>query len=266
LRQRKRSTKFYTFILIPDNEKQTKSFKIKASLLRFIMLSLVLIIILISTAFISYYKFVGKLIDYQNVKKENQQLKNGLSKIEQLQSDLDKLKKTDNKIRTSLSGYVNIKKSVGNQQNPDIVNNLNNLDGERAEPSIFNSIPDIIPVSGFITRGFETSSLLQEAHLAIDIAATEGSPIKATADGLVIFSGWTFKEGNVIIIKHKLDYYSFYKHNLRNLCSALQYVKKGRVIALLGDSGQISSGAHLHFEIWQGSTPINPLKFLRGYR
>jgi murein DD-endopeptidase MepM/ murein hydrolase activator NlpD len=118
-------------------------------------------------------------------------------------------------------------------------------------------------VDGFVTRGFETSSLLQEPHMALDIGGVKGSPIKATADGMVIFSGWTFEEGYVIIIEHKFDYYSFYKHNLRNLCSELQYVKKGQVIALLGDSGQISSGAHLHFEIWKGAKPINPEKILR---
>ena len=264
MRQRKRSTKFYTFLLIPDNEKQTKSFKISASLLRFFILTIFLVVIFLLMALVSYYKFIDRLVDYQNVKDENQQLKISLNKIEQLQADLDKLKKTESKIRTSLSGYVSVKKSVNDQGTPDIINDLDNLDGERAEPSIFNSIPDIIPVSGFITRGFETSSLLQDAHLAIDIAAPEGSPVKATADGLVIFSGWTFKEGNVVIIKHKLDYYSFYKHNLRNLCTVLQYVKKGQIIALLGDSGHVSSGAHLHFEIWQGSTPINPLKILRG--
>jgi murein DD-endopeptidase MepM/ murein hydrolase activator NlpD len=264
LRRRKRTTKFYTFLLIPDNEKQTKSFKIKASFLRFIIVSIILIFILISIGFISYFKFMGVLIDYSDLKKDYERLNNALSKVEQLNTDMEKLKVTEKKLRTSLSGYVNVIKSDNDNVNSEIVNDLNNLDGERHERSIFNSIPDIMPVSGFITRGFETSSLLQDAHLAIDIAGIEGSPIKATADGLVIFSAWTFKEGNVIIIKHKFDYYSFYKHNLRNLCSELQYVKKGQIIALLGDSGQISSGAHLHFEIWQGATPINPMKVLRG--
>ena len=97
----------------------------------------------------------------------------------------------------------------------------------------------------------------------IDIAAEMGSPIKATADGVVVFAGWTFHDGYMVILKHKYNFFSFYKHNQQNLCQDLEYVKKGQVIALLGDTGQITSGAHLHFEIWQGSMPLDPITFLQ---
>jgi hypothetical protein len=103
-------------------------------------------------------------------------------------------------------------------------------------------------------------SVDMEAH---DIAAEMGSPVKATADGNVIFSGWTFQEGYVVIIKHKYNFFSFYKHNMQNLCQELEYVQKGQVIALLGDTGQITSGAHLHFEIWRGSKPVDPMMFVQ---
>ena len=122
---------------------------------------------------------------------------------------------------------------------------------------------NVYPVNGFVTRGYEDEALLGDAHFGIDIAGPKGAPIKATADGLVIFSGWTYEEGYVIIIKHDLNYFSSYKHNLRNLCQEWETVKKGQVIALLGDTGRISSGPHLHFEIWHGSTPIDPAKYLR---
>jgi cell division protein FtsB len=102
LKPRKRKTKFYTFLLVPDNEKQTKSFKIKSSVLRLTILSIVVIVILIAFGFFSYLKFAGVLIDYSNLKKENAQLKEGLNKIDQLKSDLEVLKKSDKKLRTSL--------------------------------------------------------------------------------------------------------------------------------------------------------------------
>jgi murein DD-endopeptidase MepM/ murein hydrolase activator NlpD len=101
-------------------------------------------------------------------------------------------------------------------------------------------------------------------HLGIDIAAAKGTPVKATADGLVIFSGYTVEEGNVVILKHRDNFYSFYKHNLTNLCSELEYVKKGQAIALLGDTGEVSSGAHVHFDIWRGQKPVDPLLYIRG--
>jgi len=163
-----------------------------------------------------------------------------------------------------LSGYVAMVEEDDNDSDNVLNDDFNNIGNVKYDRSIFNSIPAELPVEGFLTRGYETSSILSNAHIGVDIAGTMGSPIKATADGIVIFSGWTFEEGNVVILQHKYNFFSFYKHNLQNLCQELEYVKKGQVIALLGDTGQITSGAHLHFEIWQGSKPVNPMLFLQN--
>jgi murein DD-endopeptidase MepM/ murein hydrolase activator NlpD len=202
-------------------------------------------------------------LDYNRLNEENIQLKKNLAKVEELEADIDKLKRVEQKIKTSLSGYVTmVEQNEGDPENI-LTTGMDKMGGIKYDRSIFRSIPAELPVKGFVTRGYETNSILSTGHIGIDIAGEMGSPVKATADGSVIFSGWTFQEGNVVIIQHKYNFFSFYKHNMQNLCQELEYVKKGQVIALLGDTGQITSGAHLHFEIWQGSKPVDPMMFVQ---
>jgi murein DD-endopeptidase MepM/ murein hydrolase activator NlpD len=263
LKPKKRKTKFFTFLLIPDNERPTKSLKLKISSLRFLIVFLVIAFLLIVAGAASYWKVADVALDYNRLNEENIQLKKNLSKVQELQADIDKLKKVGQKIKSSLSGYVTIvDQQDGDQEN--ILNaGLDYIGDIKYNRSLFNTIPAELPVKGFITRGYETNSILNSGHIGIDIAGEMGSPVKATADGTVIFSGWTFQEGNVVILKHKYNFFSFYKHNMQNLCQELEYVKKGQVIALLGDTGKITSGAHLHFEIWQGSIPVDPMMFVQ---
>jgi len=263
LKTRKRKTKYYTFLLIPDNEKDTRSLKLGIAAIRVLLVLLIITLILIATGAATYWKVAEVAIDYNRLSEENNQLKKSLAKVEVLQADIDKLKQVDQKLRSSLSGYVTMVNEKGADPENVLATGIENIGGLKHDRSIFNSIPAEIPMNGFITRGFETGAILSNAHIGIDIAAEMGSPIKATADGVVIFAGWTFYDGYMVILKHKYNFFSFYKHNQQNLCQELEYVKKGQVIALLGDTGQITSGAHLHFEIWQGSIPLDPIMFLQ---
>ena len=110
------------------------------------------------------------------------------------------------------------------------------------------------PIKGTVSRSFEA----EEAHYGIDINAREGSPIKAVRDGSVIFSEWTVETGFVIILEHQFGLISVYKHNENLLKEQGDLVKSGEVIARLGNTGTLSSGAHLHFELWSDGYPVNP--------
>jgi murein DD-endopeptidase MepM/ murein hydrolase activator NlpD len=237
--------------------------KINAGLFRGLLVFLVFVIVLIVLGAVSYWKVAALALDYNSLLEENQKMKEGLAQIEEVQADLTRLKQIDQKLRSSLSGYVKLNENEVEDLGDDAIRKIDQLVETRNDRSIYNFIPDLYPVDGFVTRGYEDEALLGDAHFGIDIAGPKGTPVKATADGLVIFSGWTYEEGYVIIIKHDLNYFSSYKHNLRNLCQEWETVKKGQVIGLLGDTGRISSGPHLHFEIWHGSTPIDPAKYLR---
>ncbi len=120
------------------------------------------------------------------------------------------------------------------------------------------SFPAILPVAGYVTRGFSP----EERHYGLDIAGKTGTLINAAADGHVVFAGWINEDGNVIILSHSYGFVTFYKHNQSLLKTAGEFVKRGEPIALLGNSGRTSSGPHLHFEIWKDGTAQNPTTYL----
>lgn len=114
------------------------------------------------------------------------------------------------------------------------------------------------PLKGIITNHFS----IADKHYAIDIVAKKNETIKATLDGTVIFADWTVKTGHVIAIQHYKNIISIYKHNSALLKKAGSLVKAGDPIAIIGESGELSTGPHLHFELWQNGTPVNPLNYM----
>ena len=114
------------------------------------------------------------------------------------------------------------------------------------------------PLNGIISQNFDATS----KHFAVDITAKTGAPVKATADGTIIFSGWTIETGYVIIIKHAKEYISTYKHNGSLLRNQGDFVKSGEVIASVGSTGELTTGPHLHFELWSGGYAVNPTNLI----
>lgn len=114
------------------------------------------------------------------------------------------------------------------------------------------------PVHGTISEPYN----IKNKHYAVDIAVAKGTPIKATADGVVIFAEWTASTGYVIIIEHSYGLISVYKHNSALIKTQGDLVKAGEVIASAGSSGELSTGPHLHFELWNDGYPINPTNFI----
>ncbi len=129
------------------------------------------------------------------------------------------------------------------------------------EPTPRVVFPALMPVEGYTTRGYEPA----KGHVGLDIAGKVGSLVCAAADGYVVFSGWTHDDGYQIILSHNNGFLTFYKHNEALLKPANVFVKRGEAIALLGSSGQTSSGPHLHFEIWKDGKPVDPKLYLLNY-
>ena len=110
------------------------------------------------------------------------------------------------------------------------------------------------PIKGDITQTFN----FEENHFAIDIAADIGTPVKSILDGKILFSEWSVDTGYVIIVDHGDNIVSVYKHNSKSLKEQNDFVQAGEVIAYSGNQGSLSSGPHLHFELWKNGTPIDP--------
>lgn len=111
-----------------------------------------------------------------------------------------------------------------------------------------------VPVNGLITNSYNSVS----EHFGIDLVSEPNALIKAVMDGTVIFSEWTIQTGYVIFIQHDADLISAYKHNSELLKSKGDRVKAGEAIAIIGNTGELSTGPHLHFELWHNGTALNP--------
>ena len=103
---------------------------------------------------------------------------------------------------------------------------------------------------------------IDQKHFAVDIALEENTPIKSAAKGTVIFSEWTAETGYVIILEHPYGLLSAYKHNASLLKEQGDSVEAGEVIASAGNTGEFSTGFHLHFELWTDGYPVDPEKFI----
>lgn len=115
------------------------------------------------------------------------------------------------------------------------------------------------PASGEVSAGFAP----EKKHYGTDILAPKNTPIKAAMDGYVIASDWTVETGNSIGIQHANNILTFYKHNSQLLKKVGDYVKAGEAIAIIGNTGTLSSGPHLHFELWFQGKPMDPTSYVR---
>ncbi|CAM1363567.1 Murein DD-endopeptidase MepM and murein hydrolase activator NlpD, contain LysM domain [Tenacibaculum sediminilitoris] len=114
------------------------------------------------------------------------------------------------------------------------------------------------PLTGSISQQFN----VDDKHYAIDIVAKTGTPVKAVADGTVILSEWTAETGYVIAIQHSNEFISVYKHNGTLLKQQGEIVKSGEAIASVGSTGELTTGPHLHFELWSNGFPVNPTNYI----
>lgn len=115
------------------------------------------------------------------------------------------------------------------------------------------------PVEGIVTRSFDEKN----RHYGTDVVAKANAKVAAVLDGVVIFTDWTVKTGYVIQVQHTNDMISVYKHNSTLLKKQGDYVRAGEVIAVVGNTGEESSGPHLHFELWRAGNPLNPENFIK---
>ncbi|WP_224488189.1 M23 family metallopeptidase [Robertkochia flava] len=114
------------------------------------------------------------------------------------------------------------------------------------------------PLQGEISQTYN----VEEKHYAIDLTAPARTPVKAVADGTVIFAEWTTETGYVIIVEHPYGLLSAYKHNSSLSKQQGDLVKGGEVIAIIGNTGELTTGPHLHFELWSEGQPVDPSDYI----
>ena len=158
--------------------------------------------------------------------------------------DLDKISPTEKQLRTDVE-----------QEQRFTVSNTARL---ATNKSAIRGFHFFTPVKGYITEPFNPTG----QHFGVDIVAPDNEPIKAALDGIVVFAEWTSETGYVMAIQHGNNLISLYKHNSVLLKEEGNYVKAGDVIAVIGNTGEFTSGPHLHFEVWYNGLPLNPEDYI----
>lgn len=114
------------------------------------------------------------------------------------------------------------------------------------------------PITGFISDHYD----VKKGHFGIDIVAKTNEPVKCLADGMVVMASWTQDSGYVIAVQHRGNLVSIYKHNAGLLKKVGNFVNAGEIISIVGNSGEMTDGPHLHFEMWYNGNSLNPEDFV----
>ena len=170
------------------------------------------------------------------------------------------------KIDTSYSGDIDIQNLMAElQKSAEKIDEIK--DYLRIQKDIYLATPKGYPSEGKISSPFGNRESpftgFRTFHSGVDISASPGTAIRATADGVVSHSGWTQYSGYVVAIEHGCGFSTIYAHNKKNAVKVGQRVKRGDIIGHVGSSGK-STGPHVHYEVWERGKSVNPQKFVQG--
>nr|MBN2277637.1 M23 family metallopeptidase [candidate division Zixibacteria bacterium] len=250
--------KYFSLMIVPDGVESPFGIKMRAWLFK----TLVVLAILFVIAVILFFSFYGKIIARaalaDRLEKENEDLKRYKYKVGLLEEKMNDTREIVGRI-SQLAG-VDI-------ELPELPSDsVLFASFEKTPPAIMtrsvaagDGRPDGLPLQGYMTRGFRDDSA--GYHPGIDIAATIGTPVLATASGTVTFAGEDSVYGLIVIIEHDDGISTLYGHNSEILVEEGSEVLVGGRIALSGNTGK-STAPHLHYEIRENNQPVNPLKYI----
>ena len=167
------------------------------------------------------------------------------SKIDKSKIDLNEVKPEDQELRKQVEEDENFSLSINGHQNSEAVDEV-------------RSMHLMKPVDGYVTEEYD----VKKEHFGMDIAAKADAPVKAVLNGKIISDSYTLETGYVMVIQHANNLISFYKHNSHLLKKTGSVIKAGDVIAIVGNTGEMSSGPHLHFELWHDGKSLNPKDYI----
>lgn len=262
----------YRLVLLNDSTYEEKSsFKISRLNVFSILFALMFIIVLITSGILFFTPIREYIPGYSSTSLQkqanllsyktdslrqivflNDQYINSLKKV--LTGDLETIEyKADSVISKDILDLQIIEKSKEDSILRQLVNNEDkyNLDNINKNKDFYLLSA---PINGAVSQNYS----IADDHLAIDISVDIGTPVKAVSNGRVILSEWTTQTGYVLIIDHGNDLISVYKHNSKLLKSQGEIVNQDEIIALSGNSGFLTSGPHLHFELWSEGFSIDP--------
>ena len=239
----------YTFLVVPDHDGKSRRFSLSRISTLFIIIFTIFMLIGIS---ISYMYLIPLSLDYTRMESRYNDVIGERVEVLELYRDLERMKQMEIVVQKALGMDL----GESDSSEAGLTEMMNDYP---IKLSYLNNVPSLLPLDGVLTQDMVVSNEEEiREHYGVDIAAPIGEPVMASASGQVVFSGWTTELGNLVIIYHGNEYFTYYGHNELILVKVYDKVKRGDVISTSGNSG-ISSGPHLHFEIWKDGEPIDPL-------
>ena len=241
----------YTFLIVPDHDGKNRQFSISRKGTLVIIFTITGII---TSMIIGLLIFGPKAFDHEIMKNRYSEVIEERTEVLELYRDLERMKQMELVVQKALGSYLGESESVDDKL-------VETMDDQAIRSGYLNNVPSLLPVSGVVTQNMiiDNEDDIRK-HLGVDIAIPIGEPILASASGQIVFSGWTPELGNLVVIYHNNEYFTYYGHNELILVNSYDRVERGDVIATSGNSG-ISSGPHLHFEIWKDGEPVDPLLY-----
>ena len=245
----------YTILILPDNETNGRSYSITATTVN--VLKLLILLLLVAIILFSTY-YLPKAMEYREIRRENDYLLGERQEVAGLLKNSKRIDDINHFIESTLGSHYNLSANAG-----DSTAFEDNWELSPFETmGLLDDLPTYLPIKGFVNAGFQVrEGLFSQDHFGIDLSSIEDRVVKAAGRGYVIFSDWTYRFGNTIIIDHGNSYLTVYGHNEQNLVTQRQVVDRAEPIAIMGNTG-ISDGAHLHFEIWYEGVPLDPATFI----
>ena len=259
-----------TIMFVPHSNVKSLSIKVPSiGILASIILWFIGTIYVFSVAIDAFeYKRMKEKLNYYSgqfleMKKTMSSLRNAEGEFRRLFSLKTKERVLDN-LDTSDNGSIDmdtLKKQI--QLTMESVGEIKDYLSQQRD--LYISTPKGWPVVGRISSPYgyrEHPQTGQEAfHSGMDIAAEPGLPVKATADGIVSFAGWSGGSGNLVALEHGFGYSTFYAHNKQVVVRVGQKIKRGDILSYVGSTGN-STGPHLHYEVWREGKSLNPGQFI----
>jgi murein DD-endopeptidase MepM/ murein hydrolase activator NlpD len=261
-----------TIMLIPHSKTRPLNFKVPfIGMFTTIVLCCFGVVYILSIAVdtFEYYRMKDKLNYYSQQFLELNKTMTALKKAENEFKRLFSLKSREKVLEnldTSDSGSIDMENLK--HQIKSTVESVGEIkDYLRIERDIYVATPKGSPVVGMISSHYgqreHPKSGEENFHSGIDISSSPGNPVKATADGIVSFSGWSGGSGNLVVLEHGHGFSTFYAHNRSIPVKVSKKVKRGDIIGYVGSTGS-STGPHVHYEIWKDGKPIDPVNYLKG--
>lgn len=263
-----------SIMMIPHDSKRTINFRVPSIgilVAVFLWLAGTFYVVTAAVDTVEYYQMKNRVAFYS-------------SQFSELQTAMNMIKKADAEFQRLLS-FGSKERILENVDATKTTDDAGSLDMEqlrdqirktadtvtavsdylKEQKDLYSSLPKGWPVAGRVTSHYghrqDPKYGGAEFHSGIDISVPKGTPIRATADGVVSFSGWSAGNGNLVVVEHGMGYSTLYAHNSGNKVSVGDRVKRGNVIALAGATGY-TTGSHLHYEVWVNGKAVNPRDYI----